>query len=80
MAKKKTAKKASSSQDTITIIVPEQLYQLEQDAPGTLAEIAKLLVGDKTKFQVKHVCFKPQKDLSPAVHADLTSAIASSDC
>ena len=43
-----------TSQHTITVVIPEQLAQLDPEKPK---DIAKLLLGDRAKFAVASIAF-----------------------
>jgi len=83
MAKRKSAKKTPQSatlQNTITIVVPDQLANLDQD---TLNGIARLILGDTAKFDVSNLVVVKQSNLSsPAVTALAAPAnvVAESGC
>jgi hypothetical protein len=86
MAKKKSSKKTTrrdrpsqpTPEDTITVVLPEQLAGVDKKL---LLEIAKLVFGATGKFDVSNIVFVSQDSLSETIQDEIWDVqIGTSNC
>jgi hypothetical protein len=80
MAKKKAkkgTKRAQTPNDTITVVLPDQLAGMDKD---TLLEIAKLVFGASAKFDVSNIVFVSQEAIAESTQDLVNQQIVTSNC